>query len=86
MQALPFTDAVSSILRCTKRTLIKCLATSCSSESLQVPAQNCLDHFQQLIEATAGDLQRAREPRQMDNCAIFNVSIQIVIFKPQKSQ
>ena len=56
-----FSDAANSTFRCTKGCLIQRLQRSRFSESLLVPAQNSLDHFQQLIEAKIGDRQTASQ-------------------------
>ena len=56
-------DGANSSFRCTKGFLIQRLQRSRSSESLLVPAQNSLDHFQQLIEAKIGDRQTASQPQ-----------------------
>ena len=58
-----FSDAANSSFRCTKGFLILRLHRSRSSESLLVPTQNAIDHFQQLIEAKIGDRQTASQPQ-----------------------
>ena len=63
-----------SVLDVLKDFLIQSLHRSRSSESLLVPAQNALDHFQQLIEAKIGDRQTASQPQAVGHSYNIHIS------------